>query len=121
MAPAAGAGAGAGGFGLTGEPSQRELPPIADPEELDAPDGGMDRTQLLPPSASSVSAPIQGVSIEELLDLEQQVEFFTVLGQDDAALSLLVEHLRSTGGTHPLPYRKLMEINRHQVHEEPVS
>ena len=118
VAPAAGAGAGAGGFGLTGEPSQRELPPIADPEELDAPDGGMDRTQLLPPSASSVSAPIQGVSIEELLDLEQQVEFFTVLGQDDAALSLLVEHLRGTGGTYPLPYLKLMEIYRHKGDED---
>ena len=118
MAPVAGAGAGAGGFGLTGELAPRELPPLADPEELDAPDGGMDRTQLLPPSASSVSAPIQGVSIEELLDLEQQVEFFTVLGQDDAALSLLVEHLRSTGGTYPLPYLKLMEIYRHKGDED---
>ena len=116
VAPAAGAGA--GGFGLTGKPAQRELPPLADPEELDAPGGGMDRTQLLPPSASSVSAPIQGVSIEELLDLEQQVEFFTVLGQDDAALSLLVEHLRSTGGTYPLPYLKLMEIYRQKGDED---
>lgn len=107
-----------GSFDLNAEPARRELPPLADPEELDAFDGGMDRTQLLPPSVSTVSAPIQGVSIEELLDLEQQVEFFTVLGQDDAALSLLVEHLRSTGGTYPLPYLKLMEIYRRKGDED---
>ena len=107
-----------GSFDLNAEPARRELPPLADPEELDAFDGGMDRTQLLPPSVSTVSAPIQGVSIEELLDLEQQVEFFSVLGQDDAALSLLVEHLRSTGGTYPLPYLKLMEIYRRKGDED---
>jgi len=107
-----------GSFDRNAEPARRELPPLADPEELDAFDGGMDRTQLLPPSVSTVSAPIQGVSIEELLDLEQQVEFFTVLGQDDAALSLLVEHLRSTGGTYPLPYLKLMEIYRRKGDED---
>jgi len=51
------------------------------------------------------------VSIEELIDLEQQAEFFVVLGQDDAAIDLLVEHLRSTGGGSPLPYLKLLEIH----------
>lgn len=50
------------------------------------------------------------VSIEELIDLEQQAEFFVVLGQDGAAIELLVEHLRLTGGGSPLPYLKLMEI-----------
>jgi hypothetical protein len=75
-------------------------------------DTPLDRTQLLPPSAVSVSPPIRAVSIEELLDLEQQVEFYTVLGQDDAALALLVEHLRHTGGTYPLPFLKLMELYR---------
>jgi hypothetical protein len=52
------------------------------------------------------------VSIDELLDLEQQAEFFVVLGQDDAAIDLLVEHLRHTGGGSPLPYLKLLEIYR---------
>jgi hypothetical protein len=50
------------------------------------------------------------VSIEELLDLEQQAEFFIVLGQEDAAVELLVDHLRNTGGGSPLPYLKLLEI-----------
>ncbi len=95
-----------------------DLPPLPMPEEFGEPIDDMERTRLLPPSASSVSAPISSVSIEELLDLEQQVEFFTVLGQDESALSLLVEHLRSTGGTYPLPYLKLLEIYRRKGDEE---
>lgn len=50
------------------------------------------------------------VSVEELIDLEQQAEFFIVLGQDAAAIELLAGHLRSTAGTSPLPYLKLLEI-----------
>lgn len=52
------------------------------------------------------------VSIEELIDLDQQAEFFVVLGQDAAAVERLVEHLRQTGGSSPLPYLKLLEIYR---------
>ncbi|MBE0547615.1 MAG: hypothetical protein IH627_08170 [Rubrivivax sp.] len=50
------------------------------------------------------------VSIDELIDLEQQAEFFVVLGQEEAAIDLLVQHLRDTGGGSPLPYLKLLEI-----------
>ncbi len=50
------------------------------------------------------------VTVEELIDLEQQAEFFVVLGQDEAAIDLLVEHLRHTGGGSPLPFLKLLEI-----------
>jgi len=52
------------------------------------------------------------LSVEELIDLEQQVEFFIVLGQDDAAIELLMSHVRSDGGISPLPYLKLLEIYR---------
>jgi pilus assembly protein FimV len=52
------------------------------------------------------------VTVEELIDLEQQAEFFLVLGQDDAAIDVLMGHLRSTGGASPLPYLKLLEIYR---------
>ena len=72
----------------------------------------MQRTQPLAPSAWGVDSAARAVSIEELLDLEQQAEFFVVLGQDEAAIDLLVEHLRSTGGASPLPYLKLLEIYR---------
>ena len=72
-----------------------------------------ERTLSLPPHArhaDSNEGAARDVSIEELLDLEQQAEFFVVLGQDEAAVDLLVEHLRSTGGGSPLPYLKLLEI-----------
>lgn len=58
------------------------------------------------------------VTIEELIDLEQQAEFFVVLGQDEAAIDLLMEHLRSTGGGSPLPYLKLLEIYRRRGDRE---
>jgi len=52
------------------------------------------------------------LSVEELIDLEQQADFFVVLGQDDAAIDLLMGHVRSSGGVSPLPYLKLLEIYR---------
>jgi hypothetical protein len=52
------------------------------------------------------------LSVEELIDLEQQADFFVVLGQDDAAVDLLMGHVRSSGGVSPLPYLKLLEIYR---------
>lgn len=59
-------------------------------------------------------APAREVSVEELLDLEQQADFFIALGQEDAAVDLLMSHLRGTGGQSPLPYTKLLEIYRRQ-------
>ena len=50
------------------------------------------------------------VSVEELIDLEQQVDFFLVLGQDEAAIDLLLSHVEGTAGTSPLPFLKLLEI-----------
>ena len=88
------------------------------------PESAYERTLALPPQAHTHShaLPDKGaprdVSIEELLDLEQQAEFFIVLGQDDAAIELLVEHLRNTGGGSPLPYLKLLEIYRRRNERE---
>ncbi len=71
----------------------------------------LERTDVLPPRAQADPGVPRDVSIEELIDLEQQAEFFVVLGQDEAAVDLLVEHLRTTGGGSPLPYLKLLEIH----------
>ena len=70
------------------------------------------RTQPLPAGVQPDGNPPRDVTIEELIDLEQQADFFVVLGQDDAAIELLVEHVRQTGGGSPLPYLKLLEIHR---------
>ena len=64
------------------------------------------------PAALVEESLIRPVSVDELIDLEQQAEFFLVLGEEDAAVDLLMSHLRSTGGTSPLPYLKLLEIYR---------
>jgi len=65
--------------------------------------------------------PHRPMSAEELIDLDQQVEFFVVLGQDDAAVDLLMGHVRSTGGVSPLPYLKLMEIYRRRGERDPYD
>ncbi|GAP34587.1 hypothetical protein ISF6_5056 [Piscinibacter sakaiensis] len=67
----------------------------------------------IPHESTSVQAdPRREVSVEELIDLEQQADFFVVLGQDDAAIDLLMGHVQGTGGASPLPYLKLLEIHR---------
>ncbi|MGY4829293.1 type IV pilus assembly protein FimV [Sphaerotilaceae bacterium SBD11-9] len=70
---------------------------------------------------SEVVEPRRPMSAEELIDLEQQAEFFVVLGQDDAAIDLLMGHVRSTGGVSPLPYLKLLEIYRRRGEREPYD
>lgn len=61
------------------------------------------------PSAARVR---QELTADELIDLEQQADFFIVLGQEEAAIDLLMSHVRSSGGTSPMPYLKLLEIYR---------
>lgn len=63
-----------------------------------------------PEFSLGTGVPPRPVSVEELLDLDQQVDFFLVLGQERAAVELLLSHVRSTGGTNALPYFKLLEI-----------
>lgn len=63
-----------------------------------------------PEFSLGTGVPPRPVSVEELLDLDQQVDFFLVLGQEQAAVELLLSHVRSTGGTNALPYFKLLEI-----------
>ena len=65
--------------------------------------------------------PARELSVEELIDLEQQADFFVVLGQDEAAIDLLMEHVRSSGGASPMPYLKLLEIYRRRGDRPPTS
>ncbi|WP_280150389.1 hypothetical protein [Piscinibacter sp. XHJ-5] len=61
------------------------------------------------PSAARMRRELTG---EELIDLEQQADFFIALGEEEAAIDLLMGHVRSSGGTSPMPYLKLLEIYR---------
>lgn len=84
--------------------------------------GGLDVTTVLGPEAARPlfeasrpgSAPRKTgeLSMEELIDLEQQAEFFVVLGQEEAALSLLEDYTRSDSGKSPLPYLQLLELQQ---------
>ena len=89
--------------------TQSSTPFSASPDTMPLPSSSAE-----PPSA----APRRELSVEELIDLEQQAEFFVVLGQDEAAIDLLMGHLRSTGGSSPLPYLKLLEIYRRRGDSE---
>ena len=92
-------------------PPVPEPPPVPATRHASLSELVYERTDILTPSAAVPGAGSpRDVSIEELLDLEQQAEFFIVLGQEEAAVDLLVDHLRNTGGGSPLPYLKLLEI-----------
>ena len=99
---------------------QRSAPSAGSPlfEPDTQPEPALQRTNILPVGGRSDETSPRDVSIEELIDLEQQAEFFVVLGQDEAAVDLLVEHLRTTGGGSPLPYLKLLEIDRRRGDHE---
>jgi len=84
--------------------------------------GGLEVTTVLGPELSRSSAEpfdhggatLRGggeLTMEELIDLEQQAEFFVILGQDEAAMTLL-ENYVDHGGKSPLPYLQLLEIHQ---------
>jgi pilus assembly protein FimV len=86
-------------------PAARMEPPvISAPVSAPAP---VDRPSLIKSEAQEA---VREITVEELIDLEQQAEFFVVLGQDDAAVELLESHVQNTAGASPLPYLKLLEI-----------
>ena len=62
-----------------------------------------------PASARNAEKPL---SVESLIDLEQQAEFFMLLGQEGAAIELLSSKLR--GVSSPWPYLMLLEIYQRQ-------
>jgi pilus assembly protein FimV len=95
-------------------PPPDSLPPTVEMEPVPP----TQRTEPMPAGARSDEDSPRDVSIEELIDLEQQADFFVVLGQDEAAIDLLVEHVRTTGGGSPLPYLKLLEIHHRRNDRE---
>ena len=90
------------------EPRRAPIITAAAPDTATPPTWADSRLTEAPPDM--VPEPRRDLSVEELIDLEQQAEFFVVLGQDEAAIDLLMGHVRSTGGISPLPYLKLLEI-----------
>lgn len=67
---------------------------------------------LTPSVNTAANEALRAVSVDEQIDLEQEADFFIALGHDDAAIDLLLAHLKNTGGAAPMPYLKLLEIYR---------
>lgn len=59
---------------------------------------------------SGLPSRLREMAADELVDLEQQADFFMALGQDQAAIDLLNGHINGASSASPLPYLKLMEI-----------
>ncbi len=91
------------------EPSKAAAPTK---RAIEGPESAIERTDPSLQSLQVARLALRDVSIEELIDLEQQADFFVALDQDDAAISLLTDHLHQSHGASPLPYLKLLEIYR---------
>lgn len=72
----------------------------------------------IPPVSAREAEMSRAMSVDEQIDLEQQADFFIALGHDEAAIDLLMAHLRTTGGGSPLPFLKLLEIHRRRNQHE---
>lgn len=84
-----------------------EEPVLAKINLASMPNSGLETTQAINLLARE---PVREMTVEELIDLEQQAEFFVVLGQDGAAIDLLEGHIQTGAGASPLPCLKLLEI-----------
>lgn len=63
------------------------------------------------PEPAVAAAPVKReIVVDEVVDLDQQADFFIALGQDQAAIDLLNAHTNQ--GNSPLPYLKLIDIHR---------
>ena len=102
------------------QPRHSEFDSMIAPPTMPAP-----TTVTIPPMAPVQTAmalaedeAARAMSVDEQIDLEQQADFFIALGHDDAAIDLLMAHMRSTGGGSPLPFLKLLEIHRRRDQRE---
>lgn len=62
--------------------------------------------------------PASRMSSQALIDLEQHVDFFVALGEDESAIELLMGLVRSDSGSSAMPYLKLLEIYRRRGETE---
>ncbi len=98
------------------EPPTAPTAPAAVPRTSPAPRIEAVATQAT--AALPGTAAAREVSVEEMLDLEQQADFFVALGQDEAAIDLLMGLIRGGGGARPMPYLKLLELYRRRSDAE---
>ncbi|MGL6111068.1 MAG: hypothetical protein ACRC2B_13320 [Rubrivivax sp.] len=79
---------------------------------------GTSRPVVPSPAAPTAQPDTVEAGLNELIDLEQQVEFFALLGEDGAAVDLLKSHLRYAVSGGPVPYLELLAIYRRRRQHE---
>lgn len=85
-------------------------PLVAAPAPVPALADALERTQILPRRPDPAAVIAQELTLaDQLLDLQQQVDFLQLLGQQDTAAELLAGLLRQ-GQSGPMPYLMLMEL-----------
>ncbi len=94
-------------------PQPRPMPwppaPLSPPPSI-APPVDMQATQPMAPPLAAASTLSNEVTVaDELLDLQQQVDFLQLLGQHEAAADLLATRL-ARGNAGAMPYQMLMEL-----------
>ena len=89
------------------DPTQTQPMPLPAFELNAGSDMTLDSARLL-----TEGAPGGDLSIQALTDLAQQADFLVALGQDDAAVDLLMGLVRSNAQTGAMPYLKLLKIYR---------
>lgn len=73
----------------------------------------LDKAEFLPSQAASRS-----LAAEELLDVQQQADFFISLGQDEQAIKLLRDHIAESQVPSALTYLDLLAIYHRQGNQE---
>ncbi|MCE4536721.1 hypothetical protein LXT12_05585 [Pelomonas sp. P7] len=92
-------------------PPPPAMPPVPVPARgASTPDPAMMATQPLPVQAAAAPVLSQELAVaDELLDLQQQLDFLLLLGQHEAAAELLATRIRQGAGS-PMPHLMLMEL-----------
>jgi hypothetical protein len=73
----------------------------------------VDKAEFLPSQATSRS-----LAAEELIDVQQQADFFISLGQDEQAIKLLRDHIAESQVPSALTYLDLLAIHHRQGNQE---
>lgn len=108
------------GAAIFSGPGDAPSPPPAPPMRAPAVARGPAAPAARPPVAMAAEDQTGNgkVSVEELIDLEQQAEFFIALGQEESAIALLQTHVQHHPDGSPLPYLKLMELHQQRGDRE---
>jgi hypothetical protein len=75
-----------------------------------APDGPLAQARELAPSVADASELVRAVKVDELLDVEEEAEFFISLGQYDQAIAALHRHMAENPAASALVYLDLLGL-----------